>query len=331
MNNSAGTQYPWHESAWNKIVSAKENDHLPHALLISGAEGTGKKGFSENLAQFLLCTSVQNNKACGSCPSCKTYLSGANPDFMRINLLEDKQQISVDQIRNLSQFINYTRSYDAHRVILLNPTERMNLNAANSLLKSLEEPASNTIIILVATSLSGILPTIKSRCQLLSLPTPEKALAITWLSSQHIDNTEELLEIAQGCPLKALDITDETLQSRVELANDLVEFCTHQTAITEIAKKWEKYDPTILLNWQISWIEQYIKAVSCSDYVTSDLSKKPQPNNNTISKLYDLVNPKEHWGLYQNLIRQKQYVHTSVNSLLYIENMLLLWLQASKR
>jgi len=325
MNNFDESEYPWHQSSWNKIANALSENHLPHALLITGNEGTGKKDFSEQLAQLLLCTSVIKNKACGDCPSCKTYLSNANPDFLRIGLLEDKQQISVDQIRQLSKFISYTRSYAAYRVILLNPTERMNKNAANSLLKSLEEPASNTIIILVATSLSDVIPTIKSRCQLLSLPTPNNNEAISWLKSRSIINPEELLEIAQGQPLTALNVSDDTIKSRLEFAKDISDVCTNKKSLTEIAKKWEKYEKYTILNWQISWVENHVRHISLSN--PSPI--KNENSSNIFNMLESKIKPIKIWDLHQKLIHQKQYAHTSVNPLLFIENMLLLWLQAS--
>ncbi len=184
MKTSTNPEYPWHETSWDKFTTARSQDHLPHALLLVGADGTGKLDFAKKIATSLLCTAPVNNKACQNCQSCKTYHANANPDFMQIELLEDKQQISVDQIRQLSEFINYTRSFQGYRVIMINPIERMNQNAANSLLKSLEEPADNTVIILVATNLGKILPTIKSRCQLLTLTTPEKNQALSWLKSQ---------------------------------------------------------------------------------------------------------------------------------------------------
>jgi DNA polymerase-3 subunit delta' len=322
------TTYPWHKSSWDKFVTAKLKNHLPHALLISGTDGTGKLDFAKRIATALLCTSPVNHEACHNCKSCKTYQAGANPDFMGIELLEGKQQIAVDQIRQLSDFITYTRSFNAYRVILLNPVERMNANAANSLLKSLEEPASNTVIILVASNLSRIIPTIKSRCQILTLPTPSKASAITWLKQRKsTTNPEELLKMANGQPLTAMTISDEDIQSRGELAKDLYSICIQEKSVTDVAKRWEKFDQSNLLNWQITWVENFIK---------NNVSKsKAEPADKDelaiiLAKLDDNLSSVEQWNLYQQLISQKKYIHTSVNPLLFIENMLLLWLQASR-
>jgi DNA polymerase-3 subunit delta' len=328
MPNLTQNTYPWHESSWAKFVTAKSQNHLPHALLISGTDGTGKLDFAKKIATALLCTSPINNEACQNCKSCKTYQANANPDFMRIELLEGKQQIAVDQIRQLSDFINYTRSYDAHRVILLNPVERMNNNASNSLLKSLEEPANNTVIILVASNLSKIIPTIKSRCQILTLPSPTKMQALSWLKqNKEVSNPEEILEMANGQPLTALSISNEDIQSRADLANDLLAICTQQKSITDTAKIWEKFDHSALLNWQIIWSEKIIKNKMLQ------INQQVTPKDKfavALTNLAKQISVDNHWNLYQQLIAQKQYIHTSVNSLLFIENMLLLWLQASQ-
>ena len=328
MNNLNTNEYPWHSASWDKFVTTRSQDHLPHALLLVGADGTGKLDFAKKIATSLLCTAPVDNKACQNCQSCKTYHANANPDFMQIGLLEDKQQITVDQIRQLSEFINYTRSFQGYRVILINPIERMNQNAANSLLKSLEEPADNTVIILVATNLGKILPTIKSRCQLLTLATPDKNQAISWLKSQspELTQAEELLYMANGQPLTALAISDEDIQNKEEFAKQLLASCLKQKPITEVAKNWEKFDHQTLLNWQIRWLQTLIKARATS-------AEKNETNqgysSEILSKLDKVISSQKQWDLYQQLISQKQYIHTSVNALIFVENMLLLWLQAS--
>ena len=321
-------EYPWHEATWAKFVSAKSQNHLAHALLLVGADGTGKSDFVEKIATSLLCTSPVDNKACQNCQSCKTYHAKANPDYMMIELLEDKQQISVDQIRQLSEFINYTRSFNGYRVIVINPIERMNQNAANSLLKSLEEPAANTIILLVATSLGKILPTIKSRCQLLPLATPKKDQALSWLKSQspELQQAEERLNMANGQPLTALNISDEEMHDKEAFADQIIAICLRQKPVTEIAKNWEKYDRQTLLNWQITWLQTVIKTSATADQKDDT---KQGANTPILSKLTEIILEHKRWDLHQQLIAQKQYIHTSVNPLIFIENMLLLWQQAS--
>lgn len=315
----------WHEKTWEKFANASVHDHLPHAMLLSGAKGAGKQIFVEKMIKSLLCLNPDpsNRQACGQCQGCKTYRSGANPDFMRIQLLEGKQQIGVDQIRELSNFLTFSRSFDAYRVILINPVERMNQNAANSLLKSLEEPSDNTVIILIVTHLSTIIPTIVSRSQLLSIPLPTKKEAINWIRTQgsKVDNIEELLEMSAGSPLLAINIDEKTLNDKEDFAKDILNIFRESNSVTEIAKKWEKYDQGILLDWQIIWVQSLLKSVT-------EVSASNETNRH-----FDIIREKTPnsflWQLYFQLLKKKQIVHTSVNPLINLESMLLLWSQAS--
>jgi len=316
--------FPWHEKSWNHFVSARQKGLLPHAILLSGEEGIGKLNLAKRLAKSLLCITNTHsaNDACNECQACKTYESGANPDYLDISLLEDKQQISVDQIRSLSEFLNYTRSYNTTRVVILHPVERMNLNAANSLLKSLEEPTENTVIILVTANVSNLLATIKSRCQLINVTSPTKDETIHYLNQTNSDipNTEELLEMVGNKPLKALEISQEDIDNKQQFLSDLQSVIEQKQPINEIAKKWEKYDFSLLLNWQIQQLHQNIK----SQYNNSENADK---HLEVSMQLLSHLNNDEQWHLYQNLIQQKQYIHTSVNTLMFLENMIMLWLK----
>lgn len=313
---------PWHKPTWDKFSKALDNKHLPHAILLFGAKGAGKLILANKMVKALLCTQAIMNEACNNCQSCKTYESGANPDFMQIELLEGKQQIGVDQIRKLSQFLNYSRSFEGYRVIFINPIERLNKNAANSLLKSLEEPADNTIIIILANNLSSVLPTITSRCQVLSLPMPSNDDAEIWLSNKGIDSEKhsQLLELAYGSPLLASSIPDDLILQRKEFYTDIYKVMCEQASLTEIAKKWEKENQETLLDWQIVLIQKLIK---------SSHTKLESDNNSLTTQITQKVAEKNYWPLLQQLTIKKQIIHTSVNPLINLESMLILWIQAA--
>jgi len=325
--------FPWHEKNWKYFTQARNADHLPHALLLVGEEGIGKYILAERMAKSLLCMQPVDFEACGNCQSCKTYESGANPDYTKIELAEDKQQISVDQIRKLSEFLTYSRSFNTHRVAIINPIERMNNNAANSLLKSLEEPANNSVIILVASHLGKILPTIKSRCQLISVASPTHNQALDWFKQNHaeVEQAELRLDIAAYKPLKALSITDEDITERSNFLEDLSNIVNGNLSVVVTAKKWEKINLESILNWQITWAQQLIKEAECGSS-TSETNNNHEANrlNQIQHALFTQIKPNKHWQLYQQLIKQKQYIHTSVNTLMFIENMLLLWLEAGR-
>lgn len=211
--------YSWQKLQWNNLMQRKRT--LPHAILLRGRAGIGKDDFALHLAHSLLCSEPLAEGACGVCPSCLWLKEGNHPDFKFITPEEEteesanpkktnkKTQISVAQIRKLYDFLSLSNhQVQGHRVILISPAETLNLASANALLKMLEEPPANTLFLLVASQPQRLLPTIISRCQIIDFSIPQKADAITWLSTQGIHNPEVLLEYAGGAPLTALQMQD---------------------------------------------------------------------------------------------------------------------------
>jgi DNA polymerase-3 subunit delta' len=308
--------YTWHQKIWDQLVTTRDAKHLPHAILISGAEGTGKQAFAEAFVNSLLCESpLDNYHACGQCKSCYVKHSDAHPDYYQVSIAENKTQIVVDQIRQLNNFLHMSRSYQGSRVAYINSAEALNINAANSLLKSLEEPANNSAIILLTSQISTLLPTIKSRCQMLHLPTPNKQAALQWLVQQPIQhNPEELLEMSGGRPLYALGLdNEEHFKSRKDFAHDLSAVINQQQSLTEVSRKWQNSPKHELLDWQIHWVQQLIK------YRFNTAQHLPAltiPQSANLNRL---------WGLHDELIKFRKIAHTSLNAQLFIENMLLSW------
>ena len=310
--------YSWHQTAWDQLAKTRESNHLPHALLISGANGTGKYAFVTTLVSSLLCESLLDDyQPCGKCRSCKVHKANAHPDYQEVLLAEGKTQIVVDQIRSLNSFLHKSRSYKAYRVVFISPAESLNINATNSLLKSLEEPADNSVIILLTSQPSILLPTIRSRCQALQLPLPSRNISLDWLSQQPIQHSpEELLDMAGGRPLAALKLDEGTLfESRKEFADDLSAVLMQQKTIIEVSKKWQSSSKQALLDWQINWVQQLIKQT------LSKHSGKPVLN---ICKVFDI---NKLWSLHDELLVFKGLAHTSLNAQLFVENMLLSWLK----
>ncbi len=324
----AFSDFPWHQKAWDKFSEARTRKHLPHALLVTGAEGIGKRAFAEKLVQSLLCHQPIDNQPCEQCNGCKTYSAGSNPDFMKIQVNEDKKQISVDQIRALTRFITLSRSFESYRVILLHPVEAMNANAANSLLKSLEEPAENTIIILLVTTLNQIIPTIKSRCQLLSLPKPSRQQALDWLqvNAPDLEDVQVRLDLSFGRPLVVLKAPGSDVNQVADFAKDILQILEETKSIAEVAKTWEKISHKDLIDWQVSWLQAFIKEELTGVKKNIDVNSLVEQH---LSKIKMLIKVKPCWDLYQQILEQQKYIHTSVNPLMFLENMLILWFKAS--
>ncbi|GAF39945.1 DNA polymerase III subunit delta [Agrilactobacillus composti DSM 18527 = JCM 14202] len=142
-----------------------QNQHLAQGYLFAGAPGTGKKELAQWLALRLFCQNLQAGKPCGQCPECQRIISGNHPDVIQI--APEKQTIKVEAIRYLKNELYKTGMEGAKRVFIIQEAEKMSVNASNSLLKFLEEPASDALIILTTTAKSQILPTIRSRMQII--------------------------------------------------------------------------------------------------------------------------------------------------------------------
>jgi DNA polymerase III subunit delta' len=135
----------------------------PHAYLFRGPDGVGKRLFARRVAAILNCRQTSDGAACGICPSCRKFRSGNHPDFIVIS--PEQGSIKIDRIRELIRALSYPPYESAVRVVVLEDIHTMRREAANSLLKTLEEPPENNLLILTVESSKGILPTISSRCQ----------------------------------------------------------------------------------------------------------------------------------------------------------------------
>jgi DNA polymerase III subunit delta' len=222
----ADVPLPWQQDAWRSLTARLAGGRLPHALLISGEAGLGKTLLATAFARLALCRSPREGMACGSCSSCAQFAAGTHADFNRIELEERdgkagedgqlKSSISVEQIRELIGNLTLSSSRQGGRkVVLIEPAELMSVSAANSLLKTLEEPPADTLLLLV-TAAPGRLPaTIRSRCQSLALPPPATAAAVVWLEARAArPDWPVLLGLCGGAPLAALALAASGIESR---------------------------------------------------------------------------------------------------------------------
>lgn len=317
------TIYPWQVQQWQRYLKARSADHLPHALLITGSDGIGKDDFAHLLANSLLCEQIDaQGYACGECQSCRVRKSGAHPDYKVVELPEGKQQIPVNAIRELTDFLSLSRSYGGYRVVIISPADKMNVNAANSLLKSLEEPPSTTMILLVASRMSRLPATIRSRCQVFAMPKPERAASLAWLEQQSLEGAaDKLLALADDKPLlaKKLDKEEELVADRNRFGKDLMALLGQRRSVTSVAKDWEKFDAETLLNWQLKWVQATIKmcALPHDEGVTS---------NKFLQQIATFSNDLD--GLYKihtSLLDLKSKTEYPLNRLMFMESMLLLW------
>ncbi|WP_164506806.1 DNA polymerase III subunit delta' [Lapidilactobacillus bayanensis] len=172
------------EQHFATVVAANE---LSHAYLFVGPTNSGKMALAQWLAQRLFCTNLQNGQPCGQCAECRRIVEGNNPDYLVIS--RDTRTIGVDEIRGLKQELSKSGLEGRQRVFVIQDADKMTPAAANSLLKFLEEPASQVVIILTTTRLARILPTIQSRLQIVTLQAPELAVREQEIQQLGVDST----------------------------------------------------------------------------------------------------------------------------------------------
>ncbi len=247
---------PWHRSAYTKINKMIDQNHLPHALLITGVQKIGKFEFAQTLIQKLLC----KESSCGKCGTCLSLMKdqpNANLEhsalirrshypnliYCRAELNDSgsmSKDIRVDQIRAFCESLGKTA--DSLQIGIIFYADQMNVNAANGLLKTLEEPRKNTLIILLAHNARSLPQTILSRCQSIHInPTYEQESA-QWVS-KHIDKDSrtdfdalQLLESSHGIPYKALeDLKGDYFFHYQNWQNSLLEIAISPTKIYDTA------------------------------------------------------------------------------------------------
>lgn len=257
--------YPWQTDPWQQLVSRQQQDRLPHAILLTGSAGLGKRDFAEHFASSVLCHDTDHEgMACGQCRSCLLLKAGSHPDIIRIEPEEAGKAIKVDQIRALGEFTVLSAQFSqGYKVVLIDPAENMNKAAANSLLKTLEEPAANTLLILVSSAPQQLLPTILSRCQRVSITAPGYVEALQWLQKQSVSNAEQWLEIADGSPVTALQLAqseDAAVERQYEEGLDILEaLLQRQQDPVSIAAQWQKNEALHRVKWLTFWVMDIIR------------------------------------------------------------------------
>lgn len=207
-----------------------------HALLVHGPQGIGQFEMALTLAQAWLCEKRPDDPPCGACASCRLVQARSHPDLLvllpealraaldwgdddagnteaKASKVKPSKEIKVEAVRSAVAFAQTTSSRGLGKVVLVHPAERMNAIAANTLLKTLEEPPGEARFVLSCGAADALLPTIRSRCQALALGLPPEDAAVAWLASQQVAQPEVMWAAAGGQPLDALDAVREGIDA----------------------------------------------------------------------------------------------------------------------
>lgn len=237
----------WLDEHWRLLAARLQRNELPHALLVCGDAGLGKRALASALANAALCESRQSDgHACGHCRACQLLAAGSHPDLVLVTFeaRDDgklRSEITVEQIRRLSQRLSLSTQYGGLQIVIVDPADKMNSSAANALLKTLEEPSASTVIVLVSDRPARLPATIRSRCQRIDLKVPDPGAARDWLARQGVEprTAEVALEATLGNPGEALTaIRNDDLGLRGECVRDLQALRTARASVLAVAEAW---------------------------------------------------------------------------------------------
>ena len=339
MNNI----FPWQDEIWQILTKNKAS--IGHALLLKGKKGIGKLGFARSLAKFLLCEDLSSeSQVCGNCPGCRWFEQAGHPDFYLVEpealselsgeirekadsdnkdklsstKLKKKpsKQISVAQIRSLSDVINMSSHRSGYKIVLIHPAEAMNVAAANALLKNLEEPPPQTLFILVTHRPHDLLPTIRSRCRQVAMPVPDLNLAINWLEQQGIKDAQGSLAAVGYAPLAALEYNDDEYRLEYESFINHISMLKNLNPIL-LAEELQKSDLPTTVNWLQKW---------CYDLMSFRTTGKIRYHLSMQTRIEELVpkiDPLQLSGYLCNLIDMQRLAHHTLNPRLFLEEVLI--------
>jgi DNA polymerase-3 subunit delta' len=247
------TMPPWLQGAWGSLEEMLGRRQLPQALLIHGPTGTGRRYLGTWLAARCLGVPGPRSVATDLVRSDTEFEPAiSHPDFLAVSVPTEKSAIGIEQVRALIGFLQLTSHKDGNRVVMLAPAEAMTPSAANSLLKTLEEPPPFSVIILVAEAAGQLPATIVSRCHRLRVAVPERQVALDWLRTVDAEGDWDLLlDFALGLPLCALDLHERGFASRAGQYRDVLrQLLRGRASPTAAAKEWAADDDwDLLLRW----------------------------------------------------------------------------------
>jgi len=319
--------YPWHSEPFSALLVRL--GRLPHALLLRGREGIGKLAFAEAIARALLCEKRQpDGRACGKCVACTWMEQGSHPDFRRLEpeILNEARaaaeggekkpslEIRIEQVREIAGLIAMTTHRGGAKVILIHPAETLNINAANALLKNLEEPPAGTHFLLVSHRWHQLPATIRSRCEQVVLASPPREVARAWLENQRLRDPDLALAQAGGAPLLALAYDEEYWRQREAL---LAAITQPRFDALAAAERLRETAPRLVAGWLQKWAFDLV-----SHKVTGVVRYNPD-HADAIAAVAARLGMLEAVRYLRHLVSQQRIVAHPLNARLFLEQLLL--------
>lgn len=335
------TIYPWNQDLWQQLTLEPERSN--HALLMHGNQGLGKRALTVALSHFVTTD--------GHDQSASLYEAGSHPDlhvvmpeseqvefeessdmglrlfaqytkrYLESHTGKPRRTITIDQIRKLCSALTTHPHIAKNRIVVIFSAEAMNRNAANALLKSLEEPPSNTLFLLVSDDGSILPKTIRSRCSLVNFSPPDKTSARAWLEQQNAipsDHLDTYLSISNCHPLMAIKLYKEDYLGKLKsVLTDVNHMWMRRIGVVEVGKKWFDLEPTTSID--------VIQKLAI-DLYRFKLSEAPLDLFFPVQKSWvkssaEKIDTDKLLELIDEIIISKQLLSTTVDALLVLETL----------
>lgn len=320
---------PWQEGLWNALLRRREQGSMPHALLLTGPEGVGKRKFAEYLAASLVCEDDSlEAQPCGKCKACQLAASSTHPDIHWLEPEEEGKNIRIDAVRELIARTTLTTQAKGSRVFAISPAHAMNRASANALLKTLEEPTASSTMVLVSSQPHLLPATIRSRCQDLVFKPVDVEMAKDWLSDK-VPETQlaSLLSLTGGAPLAAVRAAEDNwLEAAEQTLGQLNDLKLRKVNPMQVVEQWNSR-PLDSLFSDFSRI--------CSDLVQLGSSDKSprlflpgyRESLRILAKGMDL---KRLFGFIDELNRLKRQMTHNLNPQMLLEKIVTDWLALTR-
>ena len=248
-----------HDRQLSTLRSALASNRLHHAYFFVGPEGVGKRTIAIALAKAVHCMQLDDD-FCGQCVNCARISDGNHPDVRFVEPLAGKKEISIQQIRELERELNYRSFSGGRKIAVIDPATSMNLASQNALLKTLEEPPQDSLIILIAANAGALLPTVRSRCLRLPFAPLTRREVVGFLQAKlamNAGDAEFLAAMSMGSIGAAVNLDkDELIEKRrnwVDLLSSLKAGDHHAAMLAAEALSANRDDALKFLKWSESW------------------------------------------------------------------------------
>lgn len=310
--------YPWQQQVWDTLTGRFPK--LGHGLLFYGKKGCGKEAFAQQFLAWVLCLNRQPDGPCGECGSCQWLKADTHPNYVYISTDEDNKKqnakIKIEKIRDLLPFVQQT--VDGWRVIVIEPAEALNIASSNALLKTLEEPGENIVIILLADHYLKLPATIRSRLQHFALDRISSAQFSEYVEAQLPEagssQQQLLMNLSNQMPLQAIEVAQSSwLPLRQEFMEDWKKLVIQKNMPMAIATKWNKS----LSFGEFGQMFEYL----LSDLICVKLNQAVKNIDLDFNVLAEQYSLETLFKIYEDFQRAKQYLEQNVQSNLVLDEL----------